>query len=112
MRHDPDSTASKVFVSAAELHCFLGTVSSEKEDEVEALTSRCNGLRAALQAQEKHAEALDRELQTRPTAAQVGPLFLTLLFPTSFHSCAEYQIPFHPKTVFDSSQLHTQECQT
>ena len=41
------------------------------EEEASAWSSRCEGLRAALQAQEAHAEALERELATRPSAKQV-----------------------------------------
>ena len=50
---------------------MAGAVSLRAEEEASAWSSRCEGLRAALQAQEAHAEALERELATRPSAKQV-----------------------------------------
>jgi len=56
------------------LHSEISSLSMRAEEEAEALTSRCEGLRSALRAQEGHAEALERELTTRPTVQQVEEL--------------------------------------
>lgn len=47
-------------------------VSMRADEEAEAMNSRCEGLRLALRAQEAHAEALERELTTRPTVTQAS----------------------------------------
>ena len=56
---------------ATRLQSVLGALAARTEEEAAAASTRCEGLRDALRAQEAHADALERELQSRPTAKQV-----------------------------------------
>ena len=63
-------SASAISETAVLILGFVA-VTTERDQEMEGLNAKCEGLRSALQAQERHAEALDRELDSRPTASQV-----------------------------------------
>lgn len=66
----------------------MPAVSSRAEEEADTWKSRCDGLRTALQAQEAHSEALEREIASRPSTTQVNicriePRLLTPDLPCS-----------------------------
>lgn len=52
-------------------HAELTALQQRAADEAAALESRAEGLRRALEAQESHTEALQKELSARPTNRQV-----------------------------------------
>lgn len=51
--------------------CAYCAVSSRADEESNAWNAKCEGLRQALQAQELHAENLEKELSMRPSSRQV-----------------------------------------